>query len=135
MAVLSPRVCGLAKQCTAPASLAALLCLGHHVPVEAPTWGIGGRRERIASSCTVLTPGAGAGRSAFHPAGRCPVGKGIGVRSALVGASCAFVLLGSGSAWAEAPAVSPMRLEYVRARGAETCPKEPFFRNVVAGHL
>jgi hypothetical protein len=28
-----------------------------------------------------------------------------------------------------------MRLEYVRARGAESCPEEPFFRNVVAGHL
>ena len=60
---------------------------------------------------------------------------GIHVRSVLVGASCAVWLLASGSARAEAPAVSPMRLEYVRARGAEPCPKESFFRNVVAGHL
>ena len=60
---------------------------------------------------------------------------GIRVRFALVGASCVVWLLGSGLARAEAPAVSPMRLEYVRARGAESCPQESFFRNVVAGHL
>src|SRR5262249_42956146 len=49
--------------------------------------------------------------------------------------ACAPLVLGSTAAFAEPLPIAPVKLDYQRAAGAEACPEESFFHNLLASHL